>query len=82
VPLIRWTYERDVRRHGDKPFHASDLTAKWLLEQRRAELVDADVLEELTKPELAEVAEQVGADVRQRDSKGHFVKAIAEAEEP
>ena len=82
MPLIRWTYERDVNRHGDKPFHVADWQARQLVADRRAELVDADVLEELTKPELAEVAEQVGADVRQRDSKGHFVKAIAEAEEP
>jgi len=80
MPLIRWTYVRDVNRHGDKPFHVSDLAARVLLEQRRVELVDADALGELTKPELAEVAEQAGADVRQRDSKGHFVKAIAEAE--
>jgi hypothetical protein len=82
VPLIRWTYERDVRKHGDKPFHVSDLTAKWLLERRRVELVEPDALVELTKPELAEVAEQAGVDVRKRDAKGHFIKAIAEAEEP
>lgn len=80
MPLIRWTYERDVNKHGDKPFHVTEMTARKLLEERRVALVDADALEELTKPELAEVAEQAGAQIRQRDSKGHFVKAITEAE--
>jgi len=82
MPLIRWTYERDVRKHGDKPFHVSDLTAKWLLERRRVELVEPEALEELTKPELVEVAEDAGVKVSKRDAKGHFVKAIAEAEGP
>jgi len=81
MPLIRWTYERDVNRHGDQPFHVSDLTARWLLEKRRVELVSTDALADLSKSQLEDVAEQVGADVRKRDAKGHFVKAIAEAED-
>ncbi|HEU5026590.1 MAG TPA: hypothetical protein VFV01_16865 [Spirillospora sp.] len=82
MPLIRWTYERDVAKHGDKPFHVSDLTARWLLERRRVELVEPEALAELTKPELAEVAEQVGVKVPKRDAKGHFIKKITEAEGP
>ena len=82
MPLIRWTHPKDVARHGDAPFHVLDWQARQLLADRRAESVDEAALSELTKPELAGVAEQVGADVRKRDSKGHFVKAIAEADEP
>jgi hypothetical protein len=46
---------------------------------RRAVLVDANELSELPKADLAEIADKVGAEVGKRDSKGHFVKAIAEA---
>lgn len=79
MPFLRYTYSRDIAAHGSEPFHASEMTARVLLEKRRVEVVDPG---ELTKPQLAEAAERVGAKVRQRDSKGHFIKAIAEAEEP
>jgi len=82
MPLIHWTYKRDVTRHSDKPFHVLDWQARQLIAERRAELVDAEALEELTKPELAEVAEQVGVSLPKRDAKGHFIKKIAEAEGP
>jgi len=82
MPLIHWTYKRDVTRHSDKPFHVLDWQARQLIAERRAELVDAEALEELTKPELAEVAEDAGVKVSKRDAKGHFIKAIAEAEGP
>lgn len=81
MPLIRFIYPRDGNRHGDAPIHVEEWQARQLVADRRAELVDAEDLAGLTKPELAEVAEQVGAGVRKRDAKGHFVKAIAEAEE-
>lgn len=82
MPLIRYTYPPEVARHGSDPVAVSDLTARVLLERRVAVLVDADDLEALPKPTLAELAEQVGAQVRKRDAKGHFVKAITEAQQP
>lgn len=81
MPLIRFVYPKDVNRHGGQPIHVADWQARQLVADRRAELVDEAALAELTKPELAEVAEQVGADVRQRDAKGHFIKAITEVEQ-
>ena len=80
MPLIRWISDRDVRVHGDRPFHVLDWQAQQLLSDRRAELVDEAALAELTKPELVEVAEQAGVQVPKRDAKGHFVKALTEAE--
>lgn len=80
MPLIRFTYPRDINRHGDGPIHVLDWQARQLVADRRAELVGEDDLAELTKPELAEVAEQVGVKVPKRDAKGHFIKKITEAE--
>lgn len=82
MPLIRYTFPRDVRERGDQPIQVPDVTARTLLNRRRAVLVTEDELAQLTKQELAEVAEQAGADVRKRDSKGHFIKAITDAEGP
>lgn len=83
MPFIRYTYGPDVAKHGDKPVLVEELEAKVLADDMRRALrvEDPAELNELTKPELAEVAEKVGADVKARDSKGHFVKKIAEAEE-
>lgn len=80
MPLIRYTYGPDVRVHGDAPILVEDVEARVLTEMRRAVLVTEDDLAELKKADLAELADEVGADVRRRDAKGHFVKAIAEAE--
>ena len=79
MPLIRYIYGPDIREHGDKPLVVEDVTARHLTALRRAVLVDAAELAELPKAELSDLAEQVGVDVAKRDSKGHFVKAIAEA---
>jgi hypothetical protein len=49
---------------------------------RRAVLVTEDDLAGLKKDELVDLAEQAGVDVPKRDAKGHFVKAIVEAQEP
>jgi uncharacterized hydantoinase/oxoprolinase family protein len=81
VPLIRYTYPPDVRLHGDQPVVVEDVEARVLCDDmRRAVRVTAGDLEELPKSDLADLAEQVGAEVKPRDSKGHFVKQIAEAE--
>jgi uncharacterized protein YdbL (DUF1318 family) len=83
MPLIRYTYPPDVRRFGDQPVLVEDVEARVLCDDmRRAVRVTEDDLAELPKAKLAEVAEQVGADVKSRDSKGHFVKKITEAQEP
>lgn len=80
--LIRYIYGPDIRQFGDKPLMVEDVQARHLCDGvRRAVRVTEDDLAGMTKPELAQVAEQVDADVRKRDSKGHFVKAIAEATE-
>jgi hypothetical protein len=79
MPLIRYIYGPDIREHGDQPVVVEDVTAKHLTALRRAVLVDTTELAELPKAKLAEVADQVGAEVSKRDSKGQFVKAIAEA---
>jgi hypothetical protein len=79
MPLIRYIYGPDIREHGDQPVVVEDVTARHLSALRRAVLVDANELSELPKADLAEIADKVGAEVGKRDSKGHFVKAIAEA---
>ena len=82
MPLIRYTYPPDVRKFGDQPVLVEDVEARVLCDDmRRAVRVSEDDLADLKKAELAELAEQVGADVRKRDAKGHFVKAINEAQE-
>jgi hypothetical protein len=81
VPLIRYIYAPDIREYGSQPLLVEDVTARHLAALRRASLVDPAELAELPKADLAEIAEQVGAEVGKRDSKGHFVKAIAEAAE-
>ena len=83
MPLIRYTYGPDVREFGDKPILVEDVVATTLVDGlRRAVRVSEADLADLKKPELAAVAAQVGADVKSRDAKGHFVKAISEAQEP
>jgi hypothetical protein len=79
MPLIRYVYGPDIREHGDQPVVVEDVTARHLTALRRAVLVDPAELADLPKAKLAEVADQVGAEVGKRDSKGQFVKAIAEA---
>jgi hypothetical protein len=81
MALIRYIYGPDIREFGDKPVVVEEVEAKVLTAMRRATRVTESDLTELTKPELTQVAEQVDAPVRQRDPKGHFVKAIAEATE-
>jgi hypothetical protein len=81
MPLIRYIYGPDIAAHGDQPVVVEDVTARHLIALRRAVVVNAAELAELPKAKLVEVAEQVSADVKSRDSKGHFVKAIAEATE-
>jgi hypothetical protein len=81
VPLIRYTYGPDVKKFGDKPVVVEDVEARVLCDDmRRAVRVDASELKDLLKTDLVEIAEQVGAEVKPRDSKGQFVKQIAEAE--
>lgn len=83
MPFIRYTYEPDVREFGDKPILVEDVEARVLCDdKRRAVRVDAPAqFEELTKPVLVEMAEQVGAEVPKRSPKGQFVKALAGADE-
>jgi hypothetical protein len=81
MPLVRYIYGPDIREHGDQPVVVEDVTAKHLTALRRAVLVDTAKLAELPKPALADLAQQVGAEVGKRDSKGQFVKAISEATE-
>lgn len=78
MPLIRYTYHRDIAKHGDGPVHAEDVEVRTLLADRRAVLVTEDDLAELKKAELVELADQAGVDVPKRDAKGHFVKALVE----
>lgn len=80
MPFIRYTYGPDIAKFGDKPIRVEDVEVRVLTEMRRAVEVSPAELEELTKPELAEIADQVGAEVKSRDPKGQFVKKIAEAE--
>ena len=81
MPLIRYTYGPDVRHFGDKPIMVEEMEARVLVDSlRRAVRVSEAELEELKKADLQEIAEQVGADVRPRDPKGHFVKKISEAD--
>jgi hypothetical protein len=83
MPLIRYTYGPDVRVHGEAPVLVEDVEARVLCDDmRRAVRVSEDDLAELKKPELVELAEQVGAEVPKRGVKGQFVKAITEAQEP
>ena len=80
MPLVRFIYPPDIRLWGDAPVSVADVQARVLTEMRRATPVTEDDLTALTKPALVDLADQVGADVPKRDAKGHFVKAIAEAE--
>lgn len=40
MPKIRYTYGRDVARYGADPVDVHDITARKLVADRRAELVD------------------------------------------
>jgi hypothetical protein len=82
MPLIRFIHPPDVRKHGEAPVVVEDVEARHLTALRRAVLVTEHDLAGLKKPELVQLADQVGVEVPKRDSKGHFVKAIAEAQEP
>lgn len=82
MPLIRYTYEPDIKIHGDKPILVEDVEVRVLTEMRRAVVVTEDDLAALKKTELANLAEQAGVDVPKRDAKGHFVKALTESEGP
>jgi hypothetical protein len=43
MPTIRFTYDRDVARFGDRPVEVPEVTARRLVADRRAVLVaDAD----------------------------------------
>ena len=80
MPLIRAIYWRAVQDHGADPVSVSDVEARTLIEKRWAVAVTEDDLAEMKKAELVGLADEVGADVKPRDAKGHFVKAIAEAQ--
>lgn len=81
MPLIRYTYGPDIRRFGDKPIPVEEMEARVLVDSlRRAVRVSEGELEELTKAELVEVAEQAGVSVPKRGPKGKFVKAVSEAD--
>jgi hypothetical protein len=82
MPLIRFIHPPDVREHGEAPVVVEDTQARHLTAMRRAVLVTEDDLADLKKDELVDLAEQAGVDVPKRDAKGHFVKAIVEAQEP
>jgi hypothetical protein len=82
MQLIRYTYPRDVAEFGDQPVLVEDLEARTLVDQlQRAVRVGPEELHELKKPELVDLADQVGAEVPKRGPKGQFVKAITEAQE-
>ena len=76
MPLIRYTYARDVAEHGDQPVHVEDVEARVLVADRRAELVDADALAELPKADLLKVADEAGVDVPKNASKAKIAKAV------
>lgn len=40
MPTIRFTYDRDVARFGTQPVEVPEVTARKLVADRRAELVD------------------------------------------
>jgi hypothetical protein len=83
MPLIRFVYPPDVREHGDAPVVVEDVEARHLTALRRAVLVTEDDLAGLKKDKLVELADALpGVEApSKRDAKGHFVKAIAEAQE-
>lgn len=81
MPLIRYTYEPDVRRFGDQPIHVEDVEARTLVDDmRRAVRVSGDELEQMRKDHLAEIAEKVGADVPKNAPKKQIAQAVAESE--
>ncbi|MGZ6865262.1 MAG: hypothetical protein ACXVGF_04785 [Blastococcus sp.] len=81
MPLIRYTYEPDIRRFGDQPVHVEDVEARTRVDDmRRAVRVAGDELEQMRKDHLAEIAEKVGADVPKNAAKAKIAEKIAEAE--
>ncbi|MCW2898490.1 MAG: hypothetical protein JWO67_755 [Streptosporangiaceae bacterium] len=82
MPVIRYIYPPDIREHGDQPIVMEGVEARTLIEMRRAVPVSEDELAQLKKPQLVEIADQIGADVSPRDLKDHVVTAITEAQEP
>lgn len=82
MPVIRFIHPPDVREWGEGPVAVEDVQARHLTAMRRAVVLTEDELSELKKPQLVDLADEVGVEVPKRDSKGHFVKAVAEAAAP
>lgn len=82
MPLVRFIHPPDIREHGDGPVVVEDVQAKVLTEMRRAVLVTQDDLADLKKAELVDLADEAGVSLPKRDAKGHFVRALAEVQEP
>lgn len=78
MPLIRYTYARDVAAHGDQPVQVEDVEARVLVADRRAELVDADKLAELPKAALLDLADKASVEVKKTAPKADIVKAVAD----
>lgn len=74
MPLIRCTYPRAVQMFGSEPVSVSDVEARTLIEKRWAVEVTEDELAELKKPQLVEVAEDLG--VPTKGTKADIVEAI------
>jgi uncharacterized protein YdbL (DUF1318 family) len=79
MPLIRYTYEPDIKVHGPGPILVEDVEAKVLTEMRRAVRLSEDDLADLKKADLVDLADQAGVEVSKRDPKGQFVKALSES---
>lgn len=77
MPLIRFIYPPDIRTWGDGPVVVEDVQARVLTEMRRAVLVTEDDLAELKKAELADLADEVGAEVDPKATKAGLVEAIS-----
>lgn len=82
MPVIRFIHPPDIREWGEGPVVVEDVQARHLTAMRRAVVLTEDELAELNKPQLVDLADEVGADVKARDSKGHFVKAVTEVAAP
>jgi hypothetical protein len=80
MPLIRYTYPRDVRVHGDQPVHVEDVEARVLVADRRAALLTDDELAELHKPALVELADEAHVAVAPKDTKAKIVEKLKDSE--
>jgi hypothetical protein len=82
MPLIRYTYGPDVRKHGSEPVLVEDVEARVLCDDmRRAVRVGPEELESLKKDQLVEVAEQAGVEVKKSAPKKQIAQAVAESEQ-